>query len=1125
MKRLSLLFAVVLQISLATAQNNYKRVHLTNLTKSTVSKLAQAGIDFRCGAITKGNITAIDLSDFEITILNDLKIPYTIEIDDLTRFYSERATKELPIAKLQLKQEKLRNSRKAARLVTTTNLENYLEYVGNTEIDWQSPTNFNLGASFGGCLTVSEVLSELDDMHSQYPSLISAKLDASTNPPAPYNTPAESPTTTYGNSEGGTTWPGQTIHYVRITGDQSSPEGTKPQILFTSMIHSREVSSLMSNMFFMWYLLENYNTNAAIKHLVDNNELYFIPIVNPDGLRWNEVIAPNGGGMQRKNLRPGVGSGNKRGVDVNRNFDYFWGSAGDPSGSSNTGGSDTYRGPSAFSEPEAKILRNFVLGRNFKTVLMNHAYANAIPHPYGGNPTFTSGREDEMHKMHEEMTRYNRYVSGATIFSAANGIADDWMVGGAADTNGSTGSGQNILATTPEHGHQGFWPSATNIVAEAKRGMRIYLTAAYYGGKYAKFHDLTSNNITSLTSDLKFGIERIGQTATDFTLTITPISSNITSINAPSTITGMTILEQREISTQIQLDPSIVANDEIKYNIKLSNNDAIFYDVDISKYYQPNVLFEDDPDTNMLNNWDKTGNWVATTSSAYSGSTSIKNNNAVPYANNETGTLTTKNAVDLTGADKTIVQFYTKWDIERNFDFVELLGSTDGTNWIPLNGKYNKPTAKSDTNDAHSGKSSTQHSHQDNSSSDVVYDGDRFDNWVMEEIIIDGSNNSALNNSNNVKFRFRFKSDSNNKPESYTTTYDGFFFDDFKVIKLQLPCVLAVPTGVTASTITASEATISWNPVQSATYDLRYRQTGTTTWTDVLDITSTSHTLAGLTTTTEYDVEVRSKCDASTSSYSNTITFTTTAPNYCTAQGNNSNFEYISSVDIGGSNNTSSNSPGKYEDYTSLNVFPDLEMNSEVTLTVDYTWSGTAYNEAVSAWIDYNKNGVFEANEKVLESASSQTKPVSASFTIPNNALAGNTRMRVLLKYYSGTGQIANDPCETFDYGEVEDYTVSISDTGSLSNLNLDMNNLFKVAPNPFKDNISVRLINNTSFSSLINVELLDITGRSVLKRNWNVKNNNQIIIDNLNNLGSGIYLLKIKDTKTSSSILKRIVK
>ncbi len=78
-----------------------------------------------------------------------------------------------------------------------------------------------------------------------------------------------------------------------------------------------------------------------------------------------------------------------RGADVNRNFDYFWGSAG--SGSSGTQSSNLYRGPSAASEPETQIMVDFIEDRNFKTAVWHHTYANGIPHPYGGNPTFVSG--------------------------------------------------------------------------------------------------------------------------------------------------------------------------------------------------------------------------------------------------------------------------------------------------------------------------------------------------------------------------------------------------------------------------------------------------------------------------------------------------------------------------------------------------------------------------------------------------------------------------------------------------------------------------------------------------------------------------------------------------------------
>jgi hypothetical protein len=804
-------------------ESKSKLITINNVKENEIHQLQSLGIDLRCGAIFKENSVQLELTSHELSNLNKAGVQYTVEIEDLTKFYSERAIRELPIAKAQLEFEKKKNllnkkqeiSAKSASSISSVILDNYLQYYGENEIDWATPTNFDYG-SMGGCLTVSEMEAQLDLMKTKFPNLITTKKSAS---------PTNQKTYGFGNKTNNfpSSWPGQTVYFVKIsdgilTNDSAindTNDTTEPDILYTSMIHSRELSALMGNIFFMWYLLENYATNPAIKSLVDNNELYFVPIVNPDGLKWNQKIAPTGGGMQRKNLRgftrvddlsapytsntdPSSNSSfsTTDGVDPNRNFGYLWGTAG--SGSSNNYYSDLYRGPSAFSEPESQIMRDFVIAHEFKTAVWQHSYANAIPHPYGGSPTKVSGREDEMAKWHEDMTRYNRYIYGANVLSAANGIADDWMLGGTADGNGSVGSGLKILATTPENGADngsegGFWPSIAQIIPIAKRMVRINLMNAYYGGKYAKLHDLTQTDITSLSSNLTFGIERIGQTAGNFTLEVTPISTNnIQSITSPAVQTGMTVLQQRNITAALVLKSSITANERIEYNVKLKNADGVvFYDANFEKYYNPTVLFYDNPPDSDLTiaNWVGSTNWRYSDLSSWSGSKSIKAGaaTAVAYPININNTLTTTNSFNLSGADYIVVQFYAKWDLEHNFDFVELQGSPNGgTTWYALKGKYNKPEATSFSNNARSSYSNLKNSYlsfQANSSG-LVYEGDLMDNWVMEEIVIDGSNNSALLNSTTAKFRFVFRTDGNNSPEKYSTTYDGFFLDDFKIIKV-----------------------------------------------------------------------------------------------------------------------------------------------------------------------------------------------------------------------------------------------------------------------------------------------------------------------------------------------------
>ena len=142
--------------------------------------------------------------------------------------------------------------------------------------------------------------------------------------------------------------------------------------------------------------------------------------------------------------------------------------------------------------------------------------------------------------------------------------------------------------------------------------------------------------------------------------------------------------------------------------------------------------------------------------------------------------------------------------------------------------------------------------------------------------------------------------------------------------------------------------------------------------------------------------------------------------NYCASKGNSVADEYISKVQLGTINNTTTGGTG-YSDYTSIST--NLTKGVSSTITITPTWPGTKYNEGYAVWIDYNKNGDFsDAGELVWSKAASQTTPVSGSFTVPTTATTGATRMRVSMKYNAIPTQ-----CEALPYGEVEDYTVNIT--------------------------------------------------------------------------------------------------
>ncbi|MBP93420.1 MAG: peptidase S8 [Flavobacteriaceae bacterium] len=240
----------------------------------------------------------------------------------------------------------------------------------------------------------------------------------------------------------------------------------------------------------------------------------------------------------------------------------------------------------------------------------------------------------------------------------------------------------------------------------------------------------------------------------------------------------------------------------------------------------------------------------------------------------------------------------------------------------------------------------------------------------------------------------------------------------------QVVCNAAVPSGLNASGVNSNSANLSWNAVSGATYDLRYRQTGTTTWI-TNNVSGNSTSVSGLSSLTQYEAQVRSKCNGgSNSSYSNSISFTTTDVqlNYCASASTNVNDEYISRVQL----NTINNASGAqfYSDFTGIST--TLTKGTQYTITVTPTWTGTVYSEGYAVWIDFNRDGDFvDSGELVWSRAATNTTPVSGNFTIPEGAVENATRMRVSMKYNS-----IPTSCESFTYGEVEDYTVVIQSQG-----------------------------------------------------------------------------------------------
>ncbi|XP_039747907.1 carboxypeptidase B-like [Pararge aegeria] len=139
---------------------------------------------------------------------------------------------------------------------------------------------------------------------------------------------------------------GREIRYLRISSNNFATR-TKPVIVIQCMLHAREWVTLPVALWAIQELVIN-NTDPD---LIRDIDWIILPIANPDGYEFSHTRTR----MWRKNRRTGFTPSSCIGVDLNRNFDFIWGTA-----SSNNPCSDTFHGPRAFSEPESVVTRNIL---------------------------------------------------------------------------------------------------------------------------------------------------------------------------------------------------------------------------------------------------------------------------------------------------------------------------------------------------------------------------------------------------------------------------------------------------------------------------------------------------------------------------------------------------------------------------------------------------------------------------------------------------------------------------------------------------------------------------------------------------------------------------------------------
>lgn len=698
MKRIFAIFLfLLLSISSFSQTEKYSRIKIS-VNDQSLAKLMGLGIPVDDAYFDNDQNLIIELSESDITKICNAGFSFSTLISDVTKYYQERFT----------------NENTSTEKVKSVNCFSTPQY--------PVPAGFSLG-SMGGFYTYQQILDELDSMALHYPFLITSRIAADT-------------TKTIG---------GRTMYYVKIS-DNPNVDENEPEVLYTALTHAREGAGMQQLFYYMYYLLENYSTNTEIKNIVDNTEMYFILCVNPDGYIYNETTNPAGGGMWRKNRRDN-GDGNF-GIDINRNFGYMW--SYDDFGSSPYTYDETYRGASAFSEPESRIVRDFCNNHQIKITLNQHSYGNDLIYPWGYVGSLYTPDSLLFGEYARLLTNNNYFTSGTvneTLSYLTNGGADDWMYG-------EQSSKPKIISLTPESGEpsDGFWPVAGRITEICSSNISMNLMTAKLAGKYAIAKDLSPAYISEKQGYFDFTIERSGlESNAIYMVSVQPLTSNIISVGNSVSFSGLNILESREDSISYTLNPSVQNGDKIKFLLTVDNGLYTISDT-IVKIFGPSFIIFSDNCTNT-NNWYSYSGWDVTTESFVSAPSSISDSPYTNYMDSQSGSIETIIPVNLSDALDATLTFDAKWAIQAAYDYSQVKISNDyGATWIALCGKYSKPGNNLQV------------------SGEPIYEGVQ-NKWVKESISLDDYLGQT------VFFQFTIVSDG-------YLNLDGFYFDNVKVLAL-----------------------------------------------------------------------------------------------------------------------------------------------------------------------------------------------------------------------------------------------------------------------------------------------------------------------------------------------------
>lgn len=509
------------------------------------------------------------------------------------------------------------------------------------------------GIGFGVYHTYSENVAFIDSLRLRFPAVVSGKWSI------------------------GTTVEGRDIWAFRVS-DNPDLDEDEPEVLIDGMHHANEIITAEFPIMFAEYLAMNYGSDPEITWLVDHRELYLVPIVNPDGVVWNESTSPDGGGTWTKNRH---NYGGVYGVNLNRNYPYQCGY--DDDGSSPTPSSEGYRGPSPASEPETQAMRAFVAGREIVTHNSLHAYGGMILHPWGYAP-WPAPADGVFSHMAREMAKTNGYVANqmCNVLGIRNGVASDTYYGDTVDHAA-------IFSLTTEMGRGcfGAWPpeSQRGSIFQENVWPNVYLMRV--AGPFVAVHtpvvSAAAKAVSSGTSGLlDFTIENqsVVASATGASVTVQTDDPWIQLLAAERTV-GM--LPSRGSTTLVgnplpfTVDAACPVGHQVQVVATVRQDDGVLdFPLSFTVGVAP-VVFSDNFE-NGTGNWTRTGAWDLVMSSSHTASHSLADTPGATSYNSWT-------YAQLNGSRRASkLRFWHKYNTEATWDVACVQVSAYGGPWTTL---------------------------------------------------------------------------------------------------------------------------------------------------------------------------------------------------------------------------------------------------------------------------------------------------------------------------------------------------------------------------------------------------------------------------------------------------------